>query len=1024
MYNPASTTGTPPNSTAPKASSWASPQNPLLGLSYGEGAGALTPKPSAGLTKAASESAAEAWANKVRSLAGKWVRTNGFAFRLERVQQGAWKPIGGKIPDNTRVLVAGGIPSDGAILVKWPQQNAQGGLTEEAVWLRVDGVDSPSDAAPPLVQSHDQAAMVLDAESDKARNVAGAKEKLLTVDTMGDGLYGAAGALLDLALPEKGDEITLDLEVRLKGVNLKAAKGNIKLLCTLSGERTESGQLRVKGKAGLAVYGEVDVWLVEAFAEASLFGYVEVAADSGAEVFQVMCLPMYQSLSAVNEDVAAMVWGEDFAENVIAGMGGAGDVGEADYVEGGFGLSIEAGLGSPSEAVKGEASAGYEYRNGTRLSSDDGQDLDFEDVSRHEVSLSATTPEGGWKFDVAASWQGRKKQGELEVRARRQYEVPPANELTVRSVAEMFAESALQVGDSVAAALEHQRDESGVTRQAASVARTVSGISLVDDLAQAKLVELKKLSRATIGQQISVDGTWNSDTATVSISLDRFNTMSMGDRNASPVFGELDLLSRVMGGGPVAVDLDGASTTPDATGETIGSPVSEAEHSPIPWNGGVPEAHTRAGFLYRTMPVCLANPEPVAIMDFAASNQWVARGGKASRPNDVINRAEALQAMSNIYGWAAKPEPQAYALYADVGHTDYWFTAAHEGRRRGIGFDTPANEFRAGALFSAAQAEKLATEGMRKGSSTSFLSPHEQRAQSAASTETKGAAATRVDFLRLLLGESSAPVSSVVQLAIAEHLTVRDVDDPAWTAPIPRAEAFTMLARKRGLPASGPLPEALPFVDVHPDFWYFRAVQFCRAYGLIRGTQSNELRPDDPLGPNMATVAAATKSPAPLSPLAQSAHLTSNQSAATPTRSSALRHRVVQAAQRHLGARYAWGADGPSLFDCSGFVLYVLRQEMGLIDWPDTTAAGIASRLPAPNGSPKRADLAFRSDSGSITHVEILTGTGAQTIGSSGGGPQTHGDNPNAKVQYGSASSLGRPVVYRSIEALLAGPTG
>ena len=45
-----------------------------------------------------------------------------------------------------------------------------------------------------------------------------------------------------------------------------------------------------------------------------------------------------------------------------------------------------------------------------------------------------------------------------------------------------------------------------------------------------------------------------------------------------------------------------------------------------------------------------------------------------------------------------------------------------------------------------------------------------------------------------------------------------------------------------------------------------------------------------------------------------------------------VRDAVLAAAATHLGALYWWGADGPGYFDCSGFVLYVLREDTGLID--------------------------------------------------------------------------------------------
>ena len=132
-----------------------------------------------------------------------------------------------------------------------------------------------------------------------------------------------------------------------------------------------------------------------------------------------------------------------------------------------------------------------------------------------------------------------------------------------------------------------------------------------------------------------------------------------------------------------------------------------------------------------------------------------------------------------------------------------------------------------------------------------------------------------------------------------------------------------------------------------------------------------------------------------------------------------MRDAVLAAAASHLGTPYYWGADGPSTFDCSGFVLYVLRTDMGLINWGDDTAHGIANRVPATN-EPQKGDLVFyRSSSGRITHIEFYAGSGSQTLGASGGGSQTRGDNPNAKVQYGNYANDRRSKSFGSIAGLI-----
>ncbi|MFT6818044.1 MAG: peptidoglycan hydrolase-like protein with peptidoglycan-binding domain [Myxococcota bacterium] len=131
-----------------------------------------------------------------------------------------------------------------------------------------------------------------------------------------------------------------------------------------------------------------------------------------------------------------------------------------------------------------------------------------------------------------------------------------------------------------------------------------------------------------------------------------------------------------------------------------------------------------------------------------------------------------------------------------------------------------------------------------------------------------------------------------------------------------------------------------------------------------------------------------------------------------------IREAVMAAAESHMGAPYSWGADGPGMFDCSGFVLYVLRQNTGLIQWGDDTAAGISNRVPATN-SPQRGDLVFYRGRNGITHIEFATGQGSQTVGASGGGSRTHGDDPGAKVQYGNWTRDRRAKSFGSLDRLI-----
>jgi peptidoglycan hydrolase-like protein with peptidoglycan-binding domain len=134
---------------------------------------------------------------------------------------------------------------------------------------------------------------------------------------------------------------------------------------------------------------------------------------------------------------------------------------------------------------------------------------------------------------------------------------------------------------------------------------------------------------------------------------------------------------------------------------------------------------------------------------------------------------------------------------------------------------------------------------------------------------------------------------------------------------------------------------------------------------------------------------------------------------------AAIRDEVLAKAHKHMGARYSWAAEGPSMFDCSGFAWYVLHTDMHLTSAGRTTAAGLShAPYTTHTGSPEKGDLVFYS-SGGISHVTIATGHGSQVIGASGGGSHTHGQDPNARVKIGDWTHDRRHKTFGSIQNLI-----
>lgn len=106
-----------------------------------------------------------------------------------------------------------------------------------------------------------------------------------------------------------------------------------------------------------------------------------------------------------------------------------------------------------------------------------------------------------------------------------------------------------------------------------------------------------------------------------------------------------------------------------------------------------------------------------------------------------------------------------------------------------------------------------------------------------------------------------------------------------------------------------------------------------------------------------------------------------------------------------IGVPYAWGSGTPATpwpsdrYDCSGFAQGALVY-LGLLRRaePDRSAAALADACdPVELGHQRLGDLAFYG-TGGVHHVMVCLGDG-WVIGASGGGSETHGDDPRAHVQ-------------------------
>jgi len=101
-----------------------------------------------------------------------------------------------------------------------------------------------------------------------------------------------------------------------------------------------------------------------------------------------------------------------------------------------------------------------------------------------------------------------------------------------------------------------------------------------------------------------------------------------------------------------------------------------------------------------------------------------------------------------------------------------------------------------------------------------------------------------------------------------------------------------------------------------------------------------------------------------------------------------MRDVALKIAFSYIGRPYIWGGDDPSGFDCSGFIIEILKSIGRLPRKGDWTASQLSQKWQR-TGTPHRGDLVFwENEHHHVIHVEMCIGDGL-AIGASGGGSKT-----------------------------------
>ena len=88
---------------------------------------------------------------------------------------------------------------------------------------------------------------------------------------------------------------------------------------------------------------------------------------------------------------------------------------------------------------------------------------------------------------------------------------------------------------------------------------------------------------------------------------------------------------------------------------------------------------------------------------------------------------------------------------------------------------------------------------------------------------------------------------------------------------------------------------------------------------------------------------------------------------------NSVRDKIIDYAERKLGAKYVWGATGPNTFDCSGFVQYVYKKSVN-VNLPRVSTDQASYKPKVSLMNMRKGDLVFfeTTGQGRISHVGIV----------------------------------------------------
>jgi hypothetical protein len=393
--------------------------------------------------------------------------------------------------------------------------------------------DQSNSAQPGAGQGAGQAAAAPPAAPNTKKQAAAAAN-LGSLKSMDGGFSSKAGAVLDTLVPDIGVSGKLQLNVNIPvmtGVDV-----GFEFIC--AAERDDKNKIKLRIQLGGTVTAQASAWLIEAWAQAKIYGYMEAYGDNGAECFRLLQLGLYERIKGASERLANAVFDGKYIADTVK------DMDDDDYIETGVGASLSAGVGvkdpTSSEGGKlGAGAIGVEGSMGTKISKGKDGKIKKEDVSQWSVGVSVEKDPFSFEGKFTAKAKGQKFEGaEIELSASKSLAITDLDKM----ITEQFVSGLVQNLASTVKGTKGMFQKNPTTGQQvgsfANFLMAQSGGRLgVEAGTHAALSRVSGFAGVKVGHKVTVKGTMSAEGKPgLEVKLERTSAIQFGDSPRSKVF--------------------------------------------------------------------------------------------------------------------------------------------------------------------------------------------------------------------------------------------------------------------------------------------------------------------------------------------------------------------------------------------------------------------------------------------------------------------------------------------------------